>query len=66
MATVTMSQSIVVVDENETDVNAEAVGRSFSCGAYLRGIPPALAVLAEVESWTLPHVFTETWEEEIP
>ena len=66
MATVTRTQDIMIIDESSEDVDAETAARSFSCQAYLRGIPPCLAALAEAEGWTLPHVITETWEEEIP
>jgi len=66
MATVTRTQDIMIIDENTEGVVAETTARSFSCQAYLRGIPPCLATIAEEEGWTLPHVITETWEEEIP
>jgi hypothetical protein len=66
MATVTRTQDIMIIDENAEDVVAETTTRSFLCQAYLRGIPPCLATTAEEEGWTLPHVITETWEEEIP
>lgn len=66
MATITRSQNIMIIDENAEDIDAETTTRSFSCQAYLRGIPPVFAAIAEAEGWTLPHIFTETWEEEIP
>lgn len=66
MATVTRSQNIMIIDENAEDSYADTTTRSLSCCAYIRGIPPVFAAIAEAEGWTLPHIFTETWEEEIP
>jgi hypothetical protein len=66
MATITRSQNIMIIDENTEDTDADVTTRGLSCCAYLRGIPPCLAAIAEAEGWTLPHVITETWEEEIP
>jgi hypothetical protein len=36
-----------------------------ACG-YIKGIPMAMIYQAQVENWTLPHVYTETWEEQDP
>lgn len=36
-----------------------------ACG-YIRGIPMSMIYQAQIESWTLPHVYTETWEDPVP
>jgi hypothetical protein len=66
MATVTRSQSIMIVEADSTDVDAESLARSSACCAYIKGIPPFYAAQAQAEGWFLPYIIVETWEEEVP
>jgi len=60
----TKSQRVLIVDEDYPEQLAKEVSSSEGCVAYFRGIPMMLRGLASLEKWTLPHVHTETWEEQ--
>lgn len=51
---------VVPVDMDKSDCDALVVFNG-ACG-YIRGIPMTLQVQADNEGWSLPHVWTETWE----
>lgn len=57
------SQRILVVEADCDDDEATQIAKNNDCVAFLRGIPLTLRGIAIAESWTLPHVWTETWDD---
>ena len=55
---------VVPVDMLDADC-MQLVESNGACG-YIRGVPQALQVIAQDESWQLPHVWSEIWDDEVP
>ena len=60
------SQRILVVDKSLSEDEAIALTTEHDCVAVFRGVPGFLLGRATEEGWTLPYVFTDTWEEPDP
>ena len=60
------SQRILIVDKNLSEDEAIALTTDNDCVAVFRGIPNFLLGRATEESWKLPYVFTDSWEEPDP
>lgn len=56
-------QKWVIVPIDMSDVDCEWLALSNSACGYIRGVPPSLYIQATTELWTLPHVWTETWDD---
>ena len=62
----TRSQKILIVAADYSDDLAVKLTKENGCVAYITGIPASLIHIAVTEGWILPHVHTETWEEQDP
>jgi len=60
------SQKFLIIADDYSTVLAEKIAKENGCVAYFTGIPMRLMHIATSESWVLPHVYTETWEDPDP
>lgn len=60
------SQRILIADRSLSMDEAIAQSTALDCVAIFHGIPQFLRARAEEEGWTLPYVFTDSWEEPDP
>jgi hypothetical protein len=61
-----MTQTWLVVDADVPADVSLALCESLGCNGFYSGVPPFLREVAEEEAWVLPHVWTETVEDEQP
>lgn len=58
------SQSMLIVPADMDLEEAHNMAKELDCVAFFRGLPMILMGLAAAESWVLPYVWTENWDDQ--
>ena len=66
MKSMIRSQKMLIIAADYSTVLAEKIAKENGCVAYFTGIPMRLMHIASTEDWTLPHVYTEAWDDPGP
>ena len=59
------TQKILIANNILTEQQISTLMQQNDCVAYYRIIPPSLQDKATIENWTLPYVYTETWDDSV-
>jgi hypothetical protein len=60
-----MTQTWLVVEVGVPADVSLTLCESLGCNGFYSGVPPFLREVAASEAWVLPHVWTETVEDEV-
>ena len=60
------TQKIAVGNGQQSEQDVIDFAQQNGCVAFFFMIPPYLSQIANLENWTFPHVYVETWEEPDP
>jgi len=60
-----MTQTWLVVEVGVPGDVSLTLCESLGCNGFFSGVPPFLREIAASEAWVLPHVWTETVEDEV-
>ena len=60
-----MTQTWLVVEVGVPADVSLTLCESLGCNGFFSGVPPFLREVAASEAWVLPHVWTETVEDEV-
>ena len=60
-----MKQKWLVVEVGVPADVSLTLCESLGCNGFFSGVPPFLREVAASEAWVLPHVWTETVEDEV-